>query len=200
MAIFRDRFDEIFVQFMATGLNLAPFLLMHNFSSFWEKLGEVKLSEIVLFPETKHHQFKELFSNPVFQNNCGKSQRKCENNSTCQSGFTQKGYRCSCTTGFEGEYCDKGNYVTRNITLCCKLSFSANFVQLNIKASQHKNTENHIFLRIVHQKSLFDEILVMSSDRFSIFTDKPALKKRERRQLDWFLKSKSNSNSRFYHL
>jgi len=40
------------------------------------------------------------------ENKCGKIGGKCENNSTCQSGFTQKGYRCSCTTGFEGEHCE----------------------------------------------------------------------------------------------
>ncbi|XP_073249944.1 uncharacterized protein [Porites lutea] len=30
----------------------------------------------------------------------------CENNATCQTGFTDKGYRCMCTTGFKGEYCE----------------------------------------------------------------------------------------------
>ena len=44
-----------------------------------------------------------------FQNNCGKSGGwPCKNNASCKSGFTYKGYRCSCTPGFEGEQCDKG--------------------------------------------------------------------------------------------
>ena len=32
----------------------------------------------------------------------------CDNNSTCQSGFTDKGYRCLCITGFKGPSCKKG--------------------------------------------------------------------------------------------
>ena len=32
----------------------------------------------------------------------------CENNGTCQSGFTDKGYRCLCTAGFRGQNCKKG--------------------------------------------------------------------------------------------
>ena len=42
-----------------------------------------------------------------FQNACGKN-LPCQNNATCQSGFTIKGYRCSCPLGFEGEHCEKG--------------------------------------------------------------------------------------------
>ncbi|XP_022795527.1 pro-epidermal growth factor-like [Stylophora pistillata] len=31
----------------------------------------------------------------------------CKNNATCQSGFTDKGYRCWCTAGFKGQTCDE---------------------------------------------------------------------------------------------
>ncbi|XP_022789957.1 protein kinase C-binding protein NELL1-like [Stylophora pistillata] len=31
----------------------------------------------------------------------------CDNNATCQSGFTDKGYCCLCTTGFKGPNCSK---------------------------------------------------------------------------------------------
>ena len=32
----------------------------------------------------------------------------CKNNGTCQSGFTDKRYRCLCLSGFTGERCEKG--------------------------------------------------------------------------------------------
>ena len=34
----------------------------------------------------------------------------CKNNATCQSGFTDTGYRCLCTAGFKGRTCDNGKY------------------------------------------------------------------------------------------
>ncbi len=40
----------------------------------------------------------------VFKNACGKA--PCKNNAICQSGFTRKGYRCLCTSGFTGEDCE----------------------------------------------------------------------------------------------
>ena len=35
----------------------------------------------------------------------------CKNNATCQSGFTDKGYRCLCSAGFKGQICDEGNAI-----------------------------------------------------------------------------------------
>ena len=40
------------------------------------------------------------------QNPCGSS--PCKKNSTCQAGFTSKGYRCVCQQGLGGENCDQG--------------------------------------------------------------------------------------------
>ena len=45
----------------------------------------------------------------LIQNACSKNQL-CQNNAACQSGYTIKGYRCSCPPGFEGEYCEKGKF------------------------------------------------------------------------------------------
>ena len=32
----------------------------------------------------------------------------CHNGGTCESGFTVKGYRCLCSSGYTGERCEKG--------------------------------------------------------------------------------------------
>ena len=37
------------------------------------------------------------------------AQASCQNNATCQSGFTRKRYRCLCASGFTGHDCEKGN-------------------------------------------------------------------------------------------
>ncbi|XP_078382537.1 uncharacterized protein LOC144665218 [Oculina patagonica] len=37
-------------------------------------------------------------------NVCGKA--PCNNNATCQTGFTRKGYRCLCASGFTGQNCE----------------------------------------------------------------------------------------------
>ncbi|PFX14335.1 hypothetical protein AWC38_SpisGene21514 [Stylophora pistillata] len=39
------------------------------------------------------------------ENPCGSS--PCQSNSTCQAGFTSKGYRCVCSQGFGGENCEQ---------------------------------------------------------------------------------------------
>ena len=53
-------------------------------------------------------QLSSLFPVFLFKNACGEKRQPCHNDATCQSGFTNKGYRCLCTPGFEGEHCEHG--------------------------------------------------------------------------------------------
>ena len=47
----------------------------------------------------------DLFS-LTMQNFCVNNQ--CSSNSRCQTGFTDRGYRCVCSAGYTGEYCTEG--------------------------------------------------------------------------------------------
>ena len=49
---------------------------------------------------------KSTLSFFLSQNPCGSS--PCQKNSTCQAGFTSKGYRCVFPQGLGGENCDQG--------------------------------------------------------------------------------------------
>ena len=53
-----------------------------------------------------HKKEKHCFLFFSSQNPCGGS--PCQKNSTCQSGFTSKEYRCVCPQGFGEENCDQG--------------------------------------------------------------------------------------------
>ncbi|XP_022806738.1 uncharacterized protein LOC111343813 [Stylophora pistillata] len=55
--------------------------------------------------EGHEHEFKwhPNYFYHASQSACVKN--PCENNSTCQSGFTDLGYRCLCTAGFKGQTC-----------------------------------------------------------------------------------------------
>ena len=43
------------------------------------------------------------------QSNC--IANPCKNDAACQSGFTDKGYRCLCSAGFKGQICDEDNAI-----------------------------------------------------------------------------------------
>ena len=62
-----------------------------------------------------------FFSN--FKNACGKN-RLCRNNAICQSGITDKGYKCLCNTGFQGEHCE-GTHIYV-IKLACSVWYYRN--------------------------------------------------------------------------
>ncbi|XP_044181526.1 uncharacterized protein LOC114974438 isoform X3 [Acropora millepora] len=66
----------------------------------------------------------------ITENPCDKS--LCQHSSTCQAGFTDKGYRCLCSSGFCGEHCETdidecyaGNECSAN-ALCHNLHGSYN--------------------------------------------------------------------------
>ena len=81
----------------------------------------------------------------VLQNKCGKERWNCENNSTCQSGFKQKRYRCSFTTEFEGEHCENGNYVYANYHLAeTLLNIKHSAVEISIFTCANHHQKTHI--------------------------------------------------------
>ena len=53
----------------------------------------------------------------LLQSACDKSSH-CQNNATCQSGFTLKGYRCLCPPGFKGESCETGISLSQHLKWC----------------------------------------------------------------------------------
>ena len=75
-------------------------IILYLVSSFTQTLD---LSLVISF----HRVF-------LLQNACDKSPQ-CQNNATCQSGFTFKGYRCLCPPGFEGEHCEKGMSLSQHL-------------------------------------------------------------------------------------
>ena len=54
------------------------------------------------------------------KNACG--EKSCENKGTCQTGFTDKGYRCLCPPEFKGQKCAEGKIVIKvsSLNLSCK--------------------------------------------------------------------------------
>ena len=47
-----------------------------------------------------------LFSFFFLKNAC--ATKPCQNNATCQAGFTDRDYQCLCIPGFTGDDCENG--------------------------------------------------------------------------------------------
>ena len=64
----------------------------------------------------RYTQWLKRYYADSFQNAC--FGQPCVNNATCQTGFTQKGYRCICPVGYTGEQCQMSLYSTgEHVTL-----------------------------------------------------------------------------------
>ena len=58
------------------------------------------------FSITSYTRDASLFYTCCFQNLCESS--PCKNGGTCESGYTDKGYRCVCRWGFSSSHCERG--------------------------------------------------------------------------------------------
>ncbi|XP_067045032.1 uncharacterized protein [Acropora muricata] len=66
-------------------------------------LCELSDSDHKLHPE--HLKFGQNFTYTATENFC--VNHRCSPHGRCQTGFTKKGYRCVCSTGFTGQFCNK---------------------------------------------------------------------------------------------
>ena len=100
---------------------------------------------------------------PLFKNFCGKNS-PCRHNAICQSGFTDKGYRCLCNPGFQGEHCEgKHVYVVELSCSVCIVEISALFLFHGfMNQARHARCTNHYW-------TFFYCGRIFSSSKFLIF-------------------------------
>ena len=79
------------------------------------------------------------------QDFCGNN--LCTNNATCQTGFTERGYRCWCTEWFEGQNCVKGKISDSSSEFCVGGTQCCSFnLWLSHWFSTHRGLANDLIL------------------------------------------------------
>jgi len=75
----------------------------------------------------------------------------CKNQATCQSGFTAKGYRCLCTAGFEGEYCEIGEFLFLSNNVQSVFNQLYNYVEsiILIASSKFARVDAKVWQRLI---------------------------------------------------
>lgn len=83
----------------------------HNCASYnLRKRGEAEGHRCELNNATHEGNENDMEENPDYEYRGTKSlcvSNPCKNKATCQTGFTDKGYRCLCATGFKGHDCQQ---------------------------------------------------------------------------------------------
>ena len=82
-------------------------------------------SDLTPFP-LEHVEILSFSFSLYLKNACGKNS-PCRNNAICQSGFTNKGYKCLCNPGFEGEQCEGTPIIVNVIEIACSVRMGKTF-------------------------------------------------------------------------
>ena len=75
----------------------------------------------------------------------------CKNQATCQTGFTAKGYRCLCTAGFKGEYCEIGEFLFLSNNVQSVFNQLYNYVEsiILIASSKFARVDAKVWQRLI---------------------------------------------------
>ena len=78
----------------------------------------------------------------------------CKNQATCQTGFTAKGYRCLCTAGFKGEYCEIGEFLFLSNNAQSVFNQLYNYVEsiILIASSRFARVDAKVWQRLIHYR------------------------------------------------
>ena len=75
----------------------------------------------------------------------------CQNQATCQTGFTAKGYRCLCIAGFKGEYCEIGEFLFLSNNVQSVFNQFYNYVEsiILIASSKFARVDAKVWQRLI---------------------------------------------------